>query len=147
MVNLEQMALAALLLALPSARAKAKPSAKMVKVHYLCKDKKKLSVSYQLSAKGLPVTAAVTLESKPRQLASIGKANRYTINFAQGAYALSLDRSKLPVTKAPIMVFKTIPAAKIKKADPKAPKAKAALSKLKSGTSILFRGCSPRRTP
>lgn len=159
----------ALALTLPAyASTPSVPKVKLIKkkattktVAYACKGKKTVTVTYDVSAKGVPTSAKVTLDKKARQLATVGKANRFTVNFAHGEYSLSLDKSKLPVTKAPIMIFKTVPAKDIKaepeakkgaksekgKKDKKAAvsaKAKATLAKLKNGTRILYSGCQPK---
>lgn len=123
-------------------------------VAYTCKGKKTVKVTYEVSARGLPTAAKVTLDKKVQQLKTVGKSNRYTVNFGHGEYALSLDKSKLPVAKAPIMIFKTVPAKDIK-AEPHSTtkgtnkakvsaKAKATLAGLKNGTRILYSGCRPK---
>lgn len=122
-----------------------------LKVKYLCKGQKKLQVDYQVNTKGEPESAEATLDNKKQPLKKTGKANRYTVNFSHGVYSLSLDKTKLPVTAAPIMVFKTIPAAaatknlsKTPKGGKLSPKGKAKLAKLKNGTRIMYSGCRPK---
>lgn len=99
------------------------------KVAYSCASNKKVEVTYSLSAKGVPVMATVTLGKAAQQLAPFGKANGYSLNFAKGDYTLSLDKKKLPVTKAPIMIFQ---------------KSKAKVSgKSRDVATIMYRNCSP----
>lgn len=98
-------------------------------VGYSCAGNKKLKVTYSISAKGIPVKAKVTLGKTAQQLESFGKTNGFSLNFAKGDYTLSLDKKKLPVTKAPIMIFQ---------------KSKAKVSgKLRDVSGIIYRNCLP----
>lgn len=110
------------------------------KVTYHCLQKKSLEVTYRLSAKGVPTSAKVALDDKTHSLKAKGKANQYTVNLGKDGYTLSLDKTKLPVTKAPIMIFKNSKAS----VSSQLKKAKAGVQTLLPTVSqIIFKNCYP----
>lgn len=115
MASLLTIACPTLLTAAPKLSTKLAPQT----ITYNCLGKKTVSVRYELSAKDRPSKATVTLDGKAQQLPPFGKSNRYTLNFVKGGYSLSLDKTKLPLTKAPIMIFKK--------------------------SKILYKNCTPKR--
>lgn len=124
-----KLALPSLLMAACPALLVAAPKLSPQTVTYSCLGKKTVSVRYDLSAKDRPSKATVTLDGKSQQLPTFGKSNRYTLNFVKGDYSLSLDKTQLPLTKAPIMIFK---------------KSKAKVSgKMMAVSKILYKNCSP----
>lgn len=131
MASLLTIACPTLLTAAP--KLSTKPSNKLAPqtITYKCLGRKTVSVRYDLSAKDRPSKATVTLDGKAQQLPPFGKSNRYTLNFVKGDYSLSLDKTQLPLTKAPIMIFK---------------KSKAKVSgKMMAVSKILYKNCSPKK--